>query len=116
MVLRLTCLASVAAVALSTGGVAFAQTPSTTPAPTPASAPGEDEDVVLQADSFEEDRNSGVVTASGNVQIRVGDRTLLADRVIYDRTNETMRAQGQSMSDEDIRNVAAYLSSLSPSK
>lgn len=105
MVLRLTCLASVAAVALSTGGVAFAQTPSTTPAPTPASAPGEDEDVVLQADSFEEDRNSGVVTASGNVQIRVGDRTLLADRVIYDRTNETMRAQGHVQIDDGAGQV-----------
>jgi LPS-assembly protein len=93
MVLRLTCLASVAAVALSTGGVAFAQTPASPPTPTPATAP-EDEDVVLQADSFEEDRNTGVVTASGNVQIRVGDRSLLADKVIYDRMNETMRAQG----------------------
>ncbi len=95
MVLRLTCLASVAAVALTTGGVAYAQTPP--PAPptpaTPATTP-EDEDIVLQADSFEEDRNTGVVTASGNVQVRVGDRTLLADRIIYDRNNETLRAQG----------------------
>ncbi len=103
MVLRLTCLASVAAVALSTGGAAFAQTPP--PAPTPASTPGEDEDVVLQADSFEEDRNTGVVTASGNVQIRVGDRTLLADRVIYDRTNETMRAQGHVQIDDGAGQV-----------
>lgn len=33
-----------------------------------------------------------------------------------ERSHPTMRAQGQSLSDEDIRNVAAYLSSLSPSK
>lgn len=33
-----------------------------------------------------------------------------------ERSHPTMRAQGESLSDEDIRNVAAYLSSLSPSK
>ncbi len=74
----------------------YAQTPP--PAASPPTPPPrttlEDEDIVLQADSFEEDRNTGVVTASGNVQVRVGDRTLLADRIIYDRNNETMRAQG----------------------
>lgn len=95
MVLRLTCLASVAAVALSTGGVAFAQqSPAPPTTPTPTTAPQEEEDIILEADSFEEDQNTSVVTASGNVVIRVGDRTLLADRVVYDRTNETMRAQG----------------------
>lgn len=98
MVLRLTCLASVAMVALSAGGVAAAQ--GAPPPPTPATAPDDNEDVVLQADSFEEDRNTGIVTASGNVQIRVGERTLLADRVIYDRTNETLRAQGHVQIDD----------------
>lgn len=93
MVLRLTCLASVAAVALTTG-VAIAQTPSPPVTPPPAASNDEGEDVVLQADTFEEDRNTGIVTASGNVQIRVGDRTLIADKLIYDRNNETMRAQG----------------------
>ena len=29
-----------------------------------------------------------------------------------ERAHPTMRAQGESMSDEDIRNIAAYLSSL----
>ena len=33
-----------------------------------------------------------------------------------ERSHPTMRAQGESLSDEDIRNIAAYLSSLSPSK
>ena len=33
-----------------------------------------------------------------------------------ERSHPTMRAQGESLSDEDIRNVAAYLSSLSPGK
>lgn len=33
-----------------------------------------------------------------------------------ERSHPTMRAQGQSLSDEDIRNVAAYLSSLNAGK
>ena len=32
------------------------------------------------------------------------------------RSHPTMRAQGESLSDEEIRNIAAYLSSLSPAK
>ncbi len=32
-----------------------------------------------------------------------------------ERAHPTMRAQGESMSDEDIRNIAAYLSSLGTS-
>ena len=95
MVLRLACLASVAAVAISAGSAAYAQqTPSAPPAPAPASTAPEDEDIILQADSIEEDQDTGVVTASGNVEIRIGDRAMLADRVVYDRNNETMRAQG----------------------
>lgn len=31
-----------------------------------------------------------------------------------ERTHPTMRAQGESLSEQDIRNIAAYLSSLSP--
>ncbi|MDP3493017.1 MAG: LPS assembly protein LptD [Hyphomonadaceae bacterium] len=96
MVLRLTCLASVAAVAITAGSVAYAQqAPVAPPAPTPTSSSAEDEDIVLQADTIEENQDTSVVTASGNVEIRVGDRTLLADRVVYDRNSETMRAQGR---------------------
>ncbi|MBS0440103.1 MAG: cytochrome c [Proteobacteria bacterium] len=42
--------------------------------------------------------------------------TALTEYKKGERSHPTMRAQGQSLSDEDIRNVAAYLSSLSPSK
>lgn len=96
MVLRLACLASVAAVAISAGSAAYAQqTPvAPPPSPTPTSSTAEEEDFVLQADTIEENRDTSIVTASGNVEIRVGDRALLADRVIYDRNNQTMRAQG----------------------
>lgn len=92
MVLRLTCLASVAMAALVIGAPAFAQPP--TPQPAPARPAEEDEDIILQADTVEEDRDSSVVTASGNVEIRVGERTLKADRVVYDRVKQTVRAQG----------------------
>lgn len=93
MVLRLTCLASVAMAALAVGAPAFAQPPAPAPAPT-SPAEEEDEDIILQADTVEEDAGTSVVTASGNVEIRVGERTLKADRVVYDRMNQTVRAQG----------------------
>ncbi len=73
MVLRLSCLASVAVAALAAGGPALAQQPTTQSAPTPV-APAEDDEVILKADQFEENRDTSVVTASGNVQIRVGAR------------------------------------------
>lgn len=92
MVLRLTCLASVAMAALSVGAPAFAQPP--VPAPAPSSPAEEDEDIILQADTVEEDGDANVITASGNVEIRVGERTLKADRVVYNRMNQTVRAQG----------------------
>jgi len=103
MVLRLSCLASVAIAALAASGPADAQQTTTQPSPTP-SAPAQDDaaqpavaddnEVILKADTFEENRDTSVVTASGNVQIRVGRRTLMADKVIYDRATETVRAQG----------------------
>ncbi len=101
MVLRLSCLASVAIAALAAGGpAAIAQqsqtsSPAPSPAPTAPGAPAANTDeVILKADTFEENRDTSVITASGNVQIRVGPRTLMADKVIYDRATETMRAQG----------------------
>jgi LPS-assembly protein len=92
MVLRLSALASVAIAALAVGGPALAQTPVTSPPP--PTAPADENEVILKADQFEENRDTSVVTASGNVEIRVGLRTLKADRVIYDLANETVRAQG----------------------
>jgi LPS-assembly protein len=92
MVLRLTCLAS-AMVALSAGANALAQTHS---APQTAAPPAESdsEDVLLQARLITEDRQNQVWTAEGDVEVRVGLRTLRADRVVYDQGKQTLRAQG----------------------
>lgn len=98
MVLRLTCLAS-AMVALSAGTTAAAQTPQVPPpAPTPApnpTPPADDSDVVmLRADLITDDVKNLITTAEGNVEVRVGDRVMRADRLIYDQNKQTMRAQG----------------------
>jgi LPS-assembly protein len=92
MVLRRNCLASVALAALFTSAPALAQTAGAPPAPDAAAQ--DEEDVILEALTVEEDRDTGIVTASGNVEIRVGERSLKADRVVYDRTGRTVRAQG----------------------
>ena len=96
MVLRLSALAYLTVAALTVGGPAWGQTQPPTPSPTPPpSTPTADEDeVILKADQFEENRDTSVVTASGNVEIRIGQRTLKADTVIYDRATETVRAKG----------------------
>ncbi len=109
MVLRLSCLASVAFATLSWGAPAFAQETQPTPSPAPPSPTpsnqtvrtttvaqpvAQDNEVILKADQFQENSDTSVITASGNVEIRVGPRMMKADRVIYDRTTETVRAQG----------------------
>lgn len=100
MVLRLTCLAS-AMVALSAGTTAAAQTPQT-PAPTPTAAPAEEEEVMLRADLITDDVKNLITIAEGNVEIRVGQRVLRADRLVYDQNKQTMRAQGNvQIVDED---------------
>jgi LPS-assembly protein len=91
MVLRLTCLASAMAV-LSASVTAAAQTPP--PAPAPSTASNNDQEVLLQAKTIIEDTKNSVVTAEGDVEVRVGERTLRADRLVYDQGKQTMRASG----------------------
>jgi LPS-assembly protein len=95
MVLRLTCLAS-AMVALTAAGTnAFAQTPQQPTSAPPADPAAEsDSEVLLRADLITEDRENQVWTAEGNVEVRVGLRTLRANRVVYDQGKQTLRAQG----------------------
>lgn len=91
--LRLTCLAS-AMVVLSTATGAYAQVQQTTPTPGTAPQDGQ-QDVMLRARVLNEDNKNGIVTAEGDVEVRVGDRILRTDKLIYDRNAQSMRAQGR---------------------
>ncbi len=96
--LRLTCLAS-AVFALSAATNAHAQTPPAAPTPTtsPETPPAaqQKQDVMLRAKVLNEDNQNNIVTAEGDVEVRVGDRVLRADKLIYDRAKQSMRAQGR---------------------
>lgn len=53
-----------------------------------------DAPVSFKADTLTHDREKGLVTARGNVEIRRGGRVLRADEVVYDRPADRLRAQG----------------------
>lgn len=50
--------------------------------------------VIFSADELTHDRNLGVVTASGHVEVVQGKRILLADKVIYNQREDTVAASG----------------------
>lgn len=70
-----------------------AQAPAGTPSPSaqsgPAPTPAE-----FSADSMTYDRELGIVTASGNVEIMYGDRALFAHKVIYNQKTDVVIADG----------------------
>lgn len=80
-------LAVVAAALFAAAGAAHGQE-----APSPGEAGAF---VVLEADSLVRDAEKGQIIAEGGVEARYGDRTLRAQKVIYDQTDRTIRAQGQ---------------------
>lgn len=51
--------------------------------------------VALIADNVEYDTDTGRVIASGNVEIYYGQRTLTADRIVYDSRAEQITAEGR---------------------
>lgn len=51
-------------------------------------------EVLMQADELTYDRETRVVTASGNVELAYGERVLLADRVTYDENTGVVKAEG----------------------
>ncbi|HEX4158124.1 MAG TPA: LPS assembly protein LptD [Rhizomicrobium sp.] len=51
-------------------------------------------EMLLKADHVDYDLNTGVATATGNVEINYNGRTLLADRVVSDKKNDTVTASG----------------------
>ena len=59
-----------------------------------AELPSEDQPVLLSADEVSYDRDLGVVTARGHVELSQGDRILLADTLTYNERNGTVSASG----------------------
>lgn len=87
-VLRLTCVAT--AVVALTAGASYAQQAAAPAQADPATA----DDVFLSARDLVIDEEDSIYTAQGNVEVRVEGRVLRADRVIYDLSNQSLRAQG----------------------
>ena len=56
--------------------------------------PEENRSVLLKADTLTHDDNTGVVTATGDVELSQGERILLADIVSYDQGNDLVIASG----------------------
>ena len=54
-----------------------------------------DREIAFEADTLGYDENSDTVTASGNVVLRSGDRSLRADRVRWERTTGQILADGR---------------------
>ncbi len=50
---------------------------------------------LLQADRLSFDENTGVVTATGNVEVALGDQILRADKITYDKNTNVVRAAGR---------------------
>ena len=67
--------------------------------PTPPAAPVADAEgnrqVAFEADQLSYDDNGETLTATGNVVLRSGDRSVRADKVTYNRTSGKILAQGR---------------------
>ncbi len=68
-------------------------------APQPA---GQDERVVLEADYVYEVRDENKLVAEGNVEALYQGRILRADRIVYDRTTDKVRASGNVIIIDEI--------------
>ena len=53
-----------------------------------------DQPAAFSADSMTHDNELGIITARGHVEINQPDRTLIADLISYDQTNDIIRASG----------------------
>lgn len=65
-----------------------------TPAETAPTTVAADERVILEADTVYELRDENSIVAEGNVEALYQGRTLRADRLVYNRTTEKVRANG----------------------
>lgn len=57
-------------------------------------ANGIDSQVLISAQSISHNTNSGIVIATGDVEVTAGQRTLLADHIIYDPETDNVKAIG----------------------
>jgi LPS-assembly protein len=71
-----------------------AQAQESNPAETAPAAEAADERVILEADTVYELSEENSIVAEGNVQALYQGRTLRADRLVYNRTTEKVRANG----------------------
>ena len=78
-------LALVGSVALSPNSIAQLENPSQFNRESPA---------LFKADKVSHDRERGIVTATGNVEVSQGERVLLADSLIYNQRTDKMTATG----------------------
>jgi LPS-assembly protein len=83
-----------AALAVSVGPAALAQTQAQTADPAQTPTAQNPEAVLLEADVLIDDEQAGTITAEGDVQVRYQGRTMRADRLIYDLNGGSVRASG----------------------
>lgn len=80
---------------------ASAVRPNTSPQPASQSSSQDVQRAELNADSMTYDRDLGLITATGNVEIEYGPRSLLADKVTYNQKTDIVIAESNvSMTDE----------------
>ncbi|TCS60116.1 LPS-assembly protein LptD [Varunaivibrio sulfuroxidans] len=48
----------------------------------------------FSADTMSQDKAKGIITASGHVEVNQDQRTLLADKIVYDQKNDLLSAKG----------------------
>ena len=56
--------------------------------------PQEPNPVLITAESLSHDQTTGIVTATGDVEVTSGPYTLLADQILYDPNTDVVRAMG----------------------
>lgn len=87
-------LAAMGALVAMTAQPAGAQNAVPQNTPSPEAGFPESGEVLMQADDLTYNREAGLITASGNVELAYGERVLLADRVTYDEKTGVVTANG----------------------
>lgn len=59
--------------------------------------PSPDTPIEINADAFDFDQNTEIVTFSGNIEAERGNQRLLAEHVRYDRPHEQLHAEGDAL-------------------